>query len=547
MTEPPQTPDKDNRTDRTAFRGRQDPFTWRDAAPVAGVLFAVLCLGLNRGLIFDEYKTRMVTELSWSELVRDRMGAGHLPTYFLMVKGWLELVPYSNWAMRVPGALFTALAVVPFILIGQRIVGRKGPLFIIIAFVLNQNVLWIGQTARPYGPLLFFEGLTVLAALQWWATGRRRWLLGAAGSALGGIVMMPLAGLVPVSLMLAAAAVRRRDSARRAWPLMAALGVALAIGFLPAAWVASSQSKLSMHREWHFPRLLKITDALPTMILGNYRLWARGGMQYVAQAVFVAMMVFALRRRWPVIRRRNNPEKDAPDVDVPDPAAAAGDIPWRPFLLFWIFAPLVALVLVSSFTGLGMVSHSRYQTPALGGVIVLFAVGLARLNDSLTSERVRKMVQGVVVAVLGITAVAWIRTPGEGVDVIAQRMIAESGGKMPAQVAGHMRWLRMELPEGEFPRREFFLERRPTRLNQILIEKASRLGHDVTVTDYEKRQKDVSELRERLGQWAGGEPFWLFVYIQTHDGLDRIKRDPPDGYHHRKTLKKGYARAYYFE
>lgn len=507
---------------------------------------ALLCFGLDRGLIFDEYKTRMVTELSWGELVRERLGAGHLPTYFLMVKGWLALVPYANWTMRVPGALFAALAVVPFALIGQALAGRRGALLVAFCFMLNQNVVWAGQAARPYGPLLFFEGLTVLAAIQWWATGRRGWLIAAGASSLAGLMMMPLAGLVTVALMLAAAAVSRRNSRQRAWPLIAALGASLAVGLLPAAWVASSQSKLHVHRHWHFPPVLKILDALPTMILGNYRLWARGGMQYFAQAFFVVIMVLAFRRRWPVVRAKKV-AMNSSAFNRSDPTAGAVNVPWRTIVLFWIFVPLVALVLVSAFTGRGMVSHSRYQAPALGGVIVMLGVALARLHDSLNPRGFGRIVPLAIIFLLGISAGAWMRAPGEGVDDIARRMIAESGGRVPAQVAGHMRWLRMELPKGEFPQREFFLERRPTGLNQILIEKARLQGHDVSVADYDKRKKNVKELRQKLGDWAGGEPFWLFVYIQTHDGLDRIKRNPPEGYRHRQTLKKGYARAYYFE
>lgn len=526
-------------TNPTNFSHPTSPHTsLRDSLLLFLFAAIMLAFGLNRGLIFDEYKTRMVADLDWYDLVRERLGAGHLPTYFAMVKAWLLPVPYSNWAMRIPGALFAALGVIPFYFIGRQIAGRNAGLWVGIIYALNQEVVWAGQAARPYGPLLFFEGLIVVAALQWWATLRPRWVIVAGLASLGGILMMPLSALVTVAILIAAA-VTSRGSWRRFWPLATAFVVSMAIGFMPAALVASSQEKLKVDRGWDVPRFGNITDALATMVYGDYSLWARGIMEYIAQVLFVLILVFAFRK-WRALAKKRG---DA----VADPVAGAAALPWRTWCLTWIFVPLVILVLVSATTGRGMVNHSRYQAPALGGVIVLFGVALTRFRAATANRWLRDGLSFAIITPLVITAVAWQRDPGEGVAPVAREMIAQSDDEIPAQVAGHVRWLRLDLPEDKVPARELFIERRPLKINEILVAEAEARGQDVTVIDYDKSSKDVGEVTAAVEQWAQGAPFWLFVYIQEKDGLDKLAKYPPAGYKLKTTVRKGYARAYYFK
>jgi hypothetical protein len=513
------------------------------ASQVEVLLFVVLALvflvpGMNRGLIFDEYKTRMVADLAWADLFRERLAAGHLPTYFAMVKGWLAAVPYSNWAMRLPGMLFAAAGAIPFYYIGRRLAGPSGGRWVAFIYASNQLVIWAGQAARPYGPLLFFEGLTVLAVLQWWGSRRLRWLFFAGFASLGGIIMMPLAGLVTLSLIIGVTATWRRENTRQAWPLLLTLLLSLVVGFAPAVLVAASQSKLSTGGGGHTPEFEKIAEALATMVYGDYGLWARGFMQYMAEALFLGSMYFGLRR-WSSLAKRAS----AGEVD---PAEAGAGIPWRTWILFWIFTPLVALVLVSAFTGEAMVSHSRYQAPALGGVIVLLGIALTRARALVQNALMRNVITVIILAPLVITAVAWQRNAGEGGAVVAEQMITASGDQVPARVAGHVRWLRQELPRGQVPAHELFIERRPLRINEMLIAEAKKMGHDVEVIDYDKDAKDVTSVTQSLARWADSEPFWLFVYIQKKDGLDRIAQKPPAGYAVTRTVKEGFARAYYF-
>ena len=486
--------------------------------------------GLNRGLIFDEFKTRMVADLPWPDLIQERLGAGHLPTYFMMVKAWLATVPYSNWEMRLPGMIMGALAVIPFYMFGLRIRGRSAARWIALIYITHQLVLWDAQAARPYGALMMFEGLTAWAVAEWWAGSRKLWLGVIGLGALGGIMMMPLAALGTAALLIGLVA-SWRIAPRRAWPAMASMILAMAIGFIPALMVASSQSKLSVERQWQAPNFLKLTNALADMTYGDYSLWARGIMKYIAEAVCVGAF-FITWKSW----RRNHITSEE----------VALELPWRRWVLCWIFFPLVVLVMVSAFTGEAMVTHSRYQSPALGGMLVLLGTALVDLRSRIQPRAVRLAVTLLLIFPLVASAVAWQRSPGEGVDHVASAMIRNSSGHLPAQVAGHVRWLRLELPGGRVPDRELFIERRPVAINTRLIEAARASGHDVQVMDYDKSDKDVKELTEAIGKWAGGKPFWLFVYIQQPDALDVLAKHPPVGFQLEKKVKKGFARAYLF-
>lgn len=525
---------------------------WLHAAGFFLLAVLVLSVGIDRGLIFDEYKTKMVAFGTWDELLRDRLSAGHLPTFFAMTKAWLGLVPYSNWQMRVPSALFAALGVFPFYFLGRRIAGPSAGAWTALFYIFNQTVIWSGQAARPYGPMLFFQGLTVLSAVQWWGSRRLGWLALAGVASLGGLVMMPLAGLTTLALVLGVIATWRLHNTARAWPLIGVLVSSMAIGFLPAVLVGGSQEKLTVDRGWSFPKFDNVLEALPTMTIGDYSIWARGIMEYVGLLLFLTALFFAFRR-WPVLRRGRTGDQtgEAPAEMMPrtaDPATSGADVPWRIWVLFWILVPLVALIFVTAFTGRGMVTHSRYQTPAIGGVFLLAGVGLARFRAAGLFRPFRDGITVLVLLPTVLTGIAWMRSPGEGVAPVVRAMIDHSGGRVPDRVAGNIRWLRMDLPPGEIPAREFFLERQSPELNDILVDAARVRGSDVRTMVYQKTAKDITNLQHELGDWAAGEPFWLFVYIQDREeALDRLAEDPPAGYRMVRKAHKGYARAYQFE
>lgn len=495
-----------------------------------GLLTLLLMLpGLNRGLSLDEYKTRMVAELPWPKLMEDRLASGHLPTYFALIKWWSALAGESAVAMRLPGVLLTALACPFLYLLGLRMGGRNLARWAALLFAINQGVTWVGQTARPYGGILLGEMLLFWAAAEYWASGRSRWLVPVFGSVLLGIAFMPLAGLCAVALLVGCLFALRTNR-QRALALGGTLLAALTIGFLPSLVLAEKQTKLSAGGEsagieWLSPA--KLFEALANMVYGDYDLWGPGGLQYLAGAVLLG--VFILGWKW----RRKGGAAEQPAVSPV-------------WLLCWIFVPLVALYAASIITGESLVSQMRYRVPALGGVLLLLAVGLVALRRSVRPAGAYYAAVAVVLLPMVVTTAAWWRMPGEGVAAVVQETIRQNGG-VPRQIAGHERWFRMELPKGEVPQRELLLERATTERNDTFIDQTRATGHEVEVVSYNKDSKDIEPVRQALQTWAQGQPFWLFVYIQRKDGLDLLAKNPPPGYRCVKKISSGFARSYLYE
>src|SRR5690606_31683115 len=158
------------------------------------------------------------------------------------------------------------------------------------------------------------------------------------------------------------------------------------LGFLPTIIVASAQTKLGVgSRGLRFPRFMNVTEALPTMTVGDYSIWARGIMEYVSLLMFAAILFFSMRK-WPIKRKKaDQAEKEDPDV-------TRQTIPWHRSTLCRIFLPLIRLSLVTTFTRKGMVTHSRDQAPALGGVLLLARLAPTRFRAACFRPPTREIV-----------------------------------------------------------------------------------------------------------------------------------------------------------
>jgi len=510
--------------------GGRNPRVYHWECWAFGLLALLLMLpGLNRGLSLDEYKTRMVSDLPWPKLMEDRLASGHLPTYFAFIKWWSGVAGDSAVAMRLPGLLLTALACPFLYLLGLRVGGRNVARLAGLLFAVNQGVTWVGQTARPYGGIMLGETLLFWAATEYWFSGQKSWLLAVFGAVLLGIAFMPLSGLCAVALLVGCLLAIKADK-RRALTFASTLLAALAVGFLPSLVLAEKQTKLSAGGEssgfeWLSPA--KLFEALANMVYGDYDLWAPGGLQYLAGVVLLGVGI--LGWRW---WRRAKPSRQTRI----SPA----------WLICWIFVPLVALYAASIITGESLVSQMRYRVPALGGVLLLLALGLEVARQNVRNNGAYFAALAVVLLPTVVTTAAWWRMPGEGVAAVVEETIRQNGG-VPRQMAGHERWFRMELPKGQVPQRELLLERATTERNDVFIEQTRATGQDVQVVSYNKDSKNIQPVREALQGWAQGQPFWLFVYIQRKDGLDLVAKNPPAGYHCTKKVSSGFARSYLYE
>lgn len=141
------------RETRAAF----DSWGWVDTVVVILLTLAALAVRLHRldyrGMWTDEFHTLGAVLLPWGEMVRERMLAGHLPTYFLLMKWWAGITGTTDWALRFPSAVTGALIVPAAAFFARRFVSRRFLAVLLGIACINGTVVWASQEARMYGML----------------------------------------------------------------------------------------------------------------------------------------------------------------------------------------------------------------------------------------------------------------------------------------------------------------------------------------------------------------------------------------------------------
>lgn len=123
--------------------------------------FALRLVNCNRGILADEITTYWVSRLPAPRIVEERLAHNHLPTYFLLMRLWINSVGASELTLRLPSMASGALAVVALFLICARRFPLGLSLLAATLFGLNATHLFVSQWSRMYAltallELLFF-------------------------------------------------------------------------------------------------------------------------------------------------------------------------------------------------------------------------------------------------------------------------------------------------------------------------------------------------------------------------------------------------------
>ena len=149
----------------------------------AGVFAVALVLGLIRigaqPPWYDELFTRATATRSWSgiwEAARDTE-APHL-VYYTLLKLWLAVAGTSEWALRLPSAVFGALTAGATALVGRRLFGDLAGLAAGLALAASSYFVSWSQQARGYTLAVLLATLATYAFVRacdqrsagwWWA------------------------------------------------------------------------------------------------------------------------------------------------------------------------------------------------------------------------------------------------------------------------------------------------------------------------------------------------------------------------------------------
>jgi len=126
---------------------------------------ALKCAWLDTtGLAHDEPFTVYWSQRPWGALWSMFATENNPPLYFLLIKLWSWVTPFTAGWLRVPSALFSALAVWPLFLLGHRLGGRVAGVCAALLFTFSNYHYGFAHEVRAYAlfTLLVTTGMWLL-------------------------------------------------------------------------------------------------------------------------------------------------------------------------------------------------------------------------------------------------------------------------------------------------------------------------------------------------------------------------------------------------
>lgn len=227
-----------------------------DRIALGSCLAAALVLRLwNLGapdLWSDEVHTLDAMGLPVGDLVAERLRAGHLPLYFVLLRGWTELFGTSQLALRFPSALLGTALVVPAFALFRRLLPAAQARWALAVLAVHPTFVELSREARMY-PLLGLAFLVLaegaVAATDGGRVPLRFWVAAAVGPfvhATWGLAVLPLAAFVWIESLRAPAPPDRPHAGRAA-----AAGMLASVVVLGALLLAATpQTQALDRRPW---------------------------------------------------------------------------------------------------------------------------------------------------------------------------------------------------------------------------------------------------------------------------------------------------------
>lgn len=201
---------------------RSSPWT------VAAITVLALILRLYRieaqSLWVDEVVTWHAAQVPIADLLQVRNYYAMAHSLYFALMHMVLLVSDSEFALRLPSALFGAFSIPLLYLVGERWLSRGTGLVAAVLLAVSPLHLYYSQEARPYAVVVFFI-LFAMVCLEAMVRepGRTRWRVGFVASSAAALLSHPVAlAFVPASVLYAAL-IASRASLRRLRGTFAAL------------------------------------------------------------------------------------------------------------------------------------------------------------------------------------------------------------------------------------------------------------------------------------------------------------------------------------
>lgn len=364
----------------------------------------LLWLGVN-DLAHDEPFTVYWSQRPWAGIRAMLPTENNPPLHFLITRWWSLLVPFEAAWLRVPSALFSALAVVPLHRLALRLTTSRAALAAALLFTFSNFHYGLAHEVRAYA--LF----TFLAVTSVWIILRRMEAPEAGWSALLQLAIVNAVMaythyfgwlMIGVQLLIVLGV-----PGLRGWRTGFALSVAItAVLFAPMAAVLTARAEQSIAQgTW-------LTPPFPEELYNMVWKWSNAPVVAVA---CIALIVLGFARRRP------------------------GDAALRVGAL-WGLVPLAALYLASQFVPMFL---DRYLVFAAPGFALLVASCIEALR---LSARQTGLLQSALVAGMAITFTPWRPSPYQPSRVAA--LVNDwCGGNCHVEVVPPWYWLTLKAGE----------------------------------------------------------------------------------------------------
>ncbi len=285
----------------------------RDTLIIVAVFALALCIRLYRldaePIWLDEAASLGFARASWTALWSELRPHETNPVgYYVLLKLWIAIAGTSEFALRLPSAIASALCVAPLYWLCLRLFDRRTAVLAVLLLALAAIHVEYAQEARNYAIffLLFLWALIAAARLAepktWGQTSRgHALLLGALGA---GLVWMHGTGLIALAaidvFVLGVVATRRGPWMPVLAPLVAANLVAgvLAAPALLTIWLQALDPHSAA--SWIARPTLASAGAVYAKVLGHaYLAWSRPW----ADAILVLGLIAAT---WSAARRKES-------------------------------------------------------------------------------------------------------------------------------------------------------------------------------------------------------------------------------------------------
>lgn len=353
------------------LRIKVGPFTVLTWVVIACWLGLLVRLPVVRdySLFIDDGATLYTTVLPTEKLIENRFRKGHIPVFFIIFKGWTEVVGDSLVGLRIPSLVFSMLAIPVAALLCQKLRDPRAAVLAAFITALHGSVVRHSAELRMYSWMMVI-GPAIVYLLILFIEKPRLWKIAAAGVLHFFYLTLHVSSLFfTIPAFLAVALLGR--GARLSKPWRGAFATAFA---LPIAILVPVMVYLKSHVDMKEYEKFESMDPVRQLLSSFYELMIGIGVGGDLPVIIMIGIVFPLSgfALFMIRERELQP--------LPSPA-----IPRRELMAMFLSTAFAAPILAFAITALGMkaIGYARYYITGTLPLIVF-------MSASITSVRWRR-------------------------------------------------------------------------------------------------------------------------------------------------------------